>query len=127
MKTFMRLKLAFFSLLLITFMSCDNDESGNNPTAEDPTITVKLVDAPGDYKAVNVEVVDVMIKMDDNSDDDNGWISLEAENETINLLDFTGGVSKVLVDRFPIPAGTLTQMRLVRSEEHTSELQSREN
>ena len=119
MKTFMRLKLAFFSLLLITFMSCDNDESGNNPTAGDPTITVKLVDAPGDYKAVNVEVVDVMIKMNDDSDDDSGWISLEAENETVNLLDFTGGVSKVLVDRFPIPAGTLTQMRLVLGDGNT--------
>ncbi|MBU3820492.1 DUF4382 domain-containing protein [Flavobacteriaceae bacterium XHP0103] len=115
----MKLKLAFFSFLLITFFSCDKDESGSNPNASDPTITVRLVDAPGDYKAVNVEVVDVMIKMDDESDDENGWISLEAEKETINLLDFTGGVSKVLVEDFPIPVGTLTQMRLVLGDGNT--------
>jgi predicted component of type VI protein secretion system len=82
-------------------------------------ISVRLVDAPGDFKAVNVEVVDVMIKMDDDNDDDSGWTSLEAENEIINLLDFTGGISKVLVDRFAIPAGTLSQMRLVLGDGNT--------
>lgn len=118
MKAFMKLKLVVFSLLLITFFSCDK-ESGNSPNALDPTITVRLVDSPGDFKAVNVEVVDVMIKMDDDSDGESGWISLEAQNETVNLLDFTGGVSKVLVDRFPIPTGTLKQMRLVLGDGNT--------
>ncbi|WP_157805268.1 DUF4382 domain-containing protein [Confluentibacter citreus] len=118
MKAFMKLKLVVFSLLLVTFFSCD-EESGKSPSALDPTISVRLVDSPGDFKAVNVEVVDVMIKMDDDSDDESGWISLEAQNETVNLLDFTGGVSKVLVDRFPIPAGTLKQMRLVLGDGNT--------
>ncbi|PKQ45013.1 DUF4382 domain-containing protein [Confluentibacter flavum] len=118
MKAFMKLKLVVLSLLLITFFSCDK-ESGNSPNASDPTISVRLVDSPGDFKAVNVEVVDVMIKMDDDSDDESGWISLEAQNETVNLLDFTGGVSKVLVDRFPIPTGTLKQMRLVLGDGNT--------
>ncbi|OYX27907.1 MAG: hypothetical protein B7Z06_03050 [Flavobacteriales bacterium 32-35-8] len=118
MKAFMKLKLVVFSLLLVTFFSCD-EESGSRPNASDPTISVRLVDSPGDFKAVNVEVVDVMIKMNDDSDDESGWISLEAQNETVNLLDFTGGVSKVLVDRFPIPAGTLTQMRLVLGNGNT--------
>jgi len=118
MKLLMKLKLIVFSLLLITFFSCD-EESENSPNASDPTISVRLVDSPGDFKAVNVEIVDVMIKMDDDSDDESGWISLEAQNETVNLLNFTGGVSKVLVDRFPIPTGTLTQMRLVLGDGNT--------
>jgi hypothetical protein len=114
MKTLKKLKLLFLSIILMSFYSCSNSESGtNNAEKSVPTISIRLVDAPGDFKAVNVEVVDVMIKMDNDNDDDNGWISLEAENEIVNLLDFTGGISKVLVDRFPIPAGTLSQMRLV--------------
>ncbi|GGK14240.1 hypothetical protein GCM10007962_05620 [Yeosuana aromativorans] len=88
-------------------------------SAEAPTISVKLVDAPGDYDAVNVEIVDVMIKMDDDSDSESGWMSLNAEAGSVNLLDFTGGISKVLVDRFPIPAGTLSQMRLVLGDGNT--------
>ncbi|WP_345004883.1 DUF4382 domain-containing protein [Snuella lapsa] len=118
MKTLKRLKLIAFSLLLISFFGCNDSESGS-VGKEAPRISVRLVDAPGDFEAVNVEIVDVMIKMDDDSEDDNGWISLEANNEIVNLLDFTGGFSKVLVERFPIPAGTLSQMRLVLGNGNT--------
>ena len=118
MKTLMKLKLILPLFLLAFIFSCNNSDSdGIDKSA--PTISVRLVDAPGDYKAVNVNVVDVMIKMDNDSDDDSGWISLNATNETVNLLDFTGGLSKVLVDRFPIPAGTLSQMRLVLGDGNT--------
>ena len=100
-------------LFLLPFLFSCNDSNSDGANKAAPTLTVRLVDAPGDYEAVNVEIVDVKIKMDDDSDDDEGWMSLEANNEIVNLLDFTGGISKVLVDRFPIPAGTLSQMRLV--------------
>lgn len=102
----------------MSFFGCNNNNYSLGLEASAPTITAKLVDSR-EFKAVNVEVVDVMIKMDDNSDDDNGWISLSAQNETVNLLDFTGRISKVLVDRFPIPVGTLTQMRLVLGDGNT--------
>ena len=115
MKNF-KLILPLFILTLI--FSC-NDSNSNGANKEAPTISVRLVDTPGDYEAVNVEIVDVMIKMDDDSDDEQGWISLEANNEIVNLLDFTGGISKVLVDRFPIPPGTLSQMRLVLGDGNT--------
>jgi len=120
MNTLKKLKFILLSIIAISFYSCSNSESGTNAVEKAaPTISVRLVDAPGDFKAVNVEVVDVMIKMDDDNDDDSGWTSLEAENEIINLLDFTGGISKVLVDRFAIPAGTLSQMRLVLGDGNT--------
>src|SRR5690606_15300431 len=45
---------------------------------------------------------------------------------TVNLLDFTGGVSKVLVDRFPIPAGTLKQMRLVLGDGNSIVIENNE-
>lgn len=111
------------SLAVVAFMfSCDESDT-NGANEGESTITVRLVDAPGDYDAVNVEVVDVMIKMDDDTieegDDAAGWISLEANTEIVNLLDFTGGVSKVLVQDFPIPAGTLSQMRLVLGDDNT--------
>ena len=118
MKTLMKLKL-IIPLLLLTFIFSCNDSESDNLSKSAPTISVRLVDAPGDYKAVNVEIVDVMVKMNNDSTDDNGWISLEANNETVNLLDFTGGISKVLVDRFPLPAGTLSQMRLVLGDGNT--------
>ena len=120
MKTLKKIKFFILTLILISFYSCSNSETDSNIVEGiAPKISIRLVDAPGDFKAVNVEVVDVMIKMDDDSDGEGGWISLDVQSETVNLLDFTGGISKVLVDRFPIPAGTLSQMRLVLGDGNT--------
>ena len=119
MNVIKNLKITLFSILLLSFLGCENKNDEMTTSGVQPTITVKLVDAPGEFKAVNVEVVDVMIKMDDDSDDENGWMSLNAQNETVNLLDFTGGITKVLVDKFPIPVGTLSQMRLVLGDGNT--------
>lgn len=113
-----KLKLIIPFLFLTIFVSC-NDNNSSEVNKGEPTISIRLVDGPGDYEAVNVEIVDVMIKMDNDNDDDNGWMSLEANNEIVNLLEFTGGFSKVLVERFPIPAGTLSQMRLVLGDGNT--------
>ncbi|MGC1203960.1 MAG: DUF4382 domain-containing protein [Flavobacteriaceae bacterium] len=113
-----KLKLIIPFLFITLLVSCNDSESSSISKAA-PTISIRLVDGPGDYEAVNVEIVDVMIKMDNDNDDDNGWISLEANNEIVNLLDFTGGFSKVLVERFPVPAGTLSQMRLVLGDGNT--------
>lgn len=123
MKTFKNLKL-FLPLLFIAFLlSCnDSESSGINKSA--PTISIKLVDNPGDFSAVLVDVKDVMIKMDDDNDDESGWISLEANSKVINLLDLTGGVNEVLVDRFPIPVGTLKQMRLVLGDNNTIDIEN---
>lgn len=108
-----------YVLLFMTFLCSCNDSESDKINLQAPTISVRLVDAPGDFEAVNVEVVDVMIKMDDDSDDENGWVSLESESGILNLLDFTGGISKVLVNRFPVPVGTLSQMRLVLGDGNT--------
>lgn len=121
MKSMKVFKFILPFVLFAFVFSCDNSDSESINKGES-TISVRLVDAPGDYDAVNVEIVDVRIKMDNDSideDDNEGWISLEANSETVNLLDFTGGVSKVLVDRFPIPAGLLSQMRLVLGDGNT--------
>ena len=118
MKTLKRIKLVLLLFLIPLLFGCNSSES-SEINAIAPTISIRLVDAPGDYEAVNIEIVDVMIKMNNDNDDDNGWLSLEANNETVNLLDFTGGFSKVLVERFPIPEGTLSQMRLVLGDGNT--------
>ncbi|WP_298237359.1 DUF4382 domain-containing protein [uncultured Algibacter sp.] len=113
-------------LLFLSFLISCNDSESSSVNQGAPTISVRLVDSPGDYEAVNVDVLDVMIKMDDDSDDDNGWMSLKAEGDIVNLLEFTGGVSKVLVERFPIPAGTLSQMRLVLGDRNTIVIENEE-
>ena len=113
MKTFKKLKLSILSLLLLTFYNCTNDSNNSNNPEGTAHISVKLVDGPGDYDQVFVNVVDVMIKMNDNSEGDNGWVSAGAIGGDYDLLALTGGQNAVLVDDYEVLAGELSQIRLV--------------
>ena len=115
------IRLKNLSLLAILFsftlfFSCDNDSSNESGTSN---ISIKLVDEPGDYDNVYVEVIDVMVKVNDDTDD-SGWESLNPINTGVyDLLDLTGGVNVLLVDDFQIPSGMLNQIRLVLGENNT--------
>lgn len=114
-----KLKWIGLSLLIFTttfFTACnDNDDDGNKTS----TINVRMTDAPGDYDAVNVEVLDVMVKSDSNTDD-GGWISIgTAIPHVYNLLDLTGGVNVLLADGAVIPSGNLGQIRLILGDDNT--------
>jgi hypothetical protein len=116
MKTFKRLNLFILSLLLVTFYNCNNESSAALNQDGSAHISIKLVDGPGDYDQVFVEVVDIMIKMNDNSEGDNGWESVGATAGVYDLLTLTGGQSAVLIDDYEVLAGELSQMRLILGE-----------
>ncbi len=119
MNTLKQLKLVLLTILTITFFSCSDDDSNNTPSQGTSTISVKLMDRPGDYEHVYVDVVDVRVKVNDASDDDN-WVSLEAINTGVyDLLELTGGINVLLVDDYVIPSGTLNQIRLVLGDDNS--------
>lgn len=109
----------------LSVLSCNDDDSTSAEGVS--SISIKLVDGPGDYDHVYVDIVDVMIKMsddmDDSSDDmddDDSWQSLNAINTgVVDLLDLTGGVNVLLVDDFEVLAGNLEDIRLVLGDDNT--------
>ncbi len=118
-------------VLAATLVSCSDDENPINNQDGTAKIAVKLTDAPGDYDKVWVEVEDVKIKLTETSNretdteattetgQEEGWMSLEGvENQRINLLDLTGGVTELLAEA-EIPAGKLEEMRLVLGDNNT--------
>ena len=107
------MKQIFIVALLVVFVySCSENSNESGPAS----ISVKLMDNPGDYDAVNIEVIDVRYKQSDD-DGENGWESLDPINTGVyNLLELTGGLNVLLVDDFQIPAGELNQIRLVLGE-----------
>ena len=111
MKLLPRILLSFF--LIASFISCSDEEDTEPiPTA---LISIQLVDAPGDFEAVYIDVQDVRVTYSDSEDE----ISIGDINTGIyNLLELTGGVSAVLADN-EIPAGDLSQIRLVLGEENS--------
>lgn len=112
MKLFAKIFLSF--LLITTSISCSEDDETTAPV---PTarISVQLVDAPGDFEAVYVDVQDVRVTYSDSEDE----ISIGDINAGVyNLLELTGGVSVLLADN-DIPAGDLSQIRLVLGEDNS--------
>lgn len=123
-------KYNFFLMLFIlatTLLSCSDDDSSSiDNSIGTAQIAVKLTDAPGEYDKVMVEVEDVRIKLKTEADietdleaGEDEWLSLEGvENQRINLLDLTGGVTELLAET-EIPAGNLMEMRLVLGDNNT--------
>lgn len=111
--------VSFLALVFVSlcFVGCNNDNTDSSQTS---AITVKLVDAPGDYKEVNIDVRDIMIKNSTNTDDQ-GWVSIgntPSGGRIYNLLDLTGGVSLMLADTL-IPSAYLGQVRLLLGDRNT--------
>ncbi|HLT33594.1 MAG TPA: DUF4382 domain-containing protein [Aquaticitalea sp.] len=111
-------QLALLTITFITFFSCGDDDSSSSVQGNSQ-ISIKLMDDPGDYEHVYIDVVDVMVKVNNESDDDN-WMSLDAINTGVyDLLALTGGVNVLLVDDFDVLSGTLNQIRLVLGDDNT--------
>ncbi|MGF1557184.1 DUF4382 domain-containing protein [Paucihalobacter sp.] len=122
MKLFLKINVLVLLIATLFFVGCT--DSTDNPPSETSSISIKLVDNPGDYDNVFVEVVDVMIKYQDNNnqnqDPESGWQSLQLVNSGVyDLLELTGGVDLLLVDNYDIPSGIIQQIRLVLGDDNS--------
>ena len=108
---------AFLALTIVfAFTACSDDDDSNNTTAEgSASVLIKMVDAPGDYDAVFVDVEDIVVKYSDEENE----VSVGNVNAGVyNLLELTGGNSALLFDD-DLPAGTVSQIRLILGEDNS--------
>ena len=110
------LLIAIFMIALLGFQSCndDNDKIIDN-TAR---VQLKLVDAPGDYEEVNIEIIDVLINGPENGGD---WTSITPDDFSPIIVDLTGliGGEELLLSDVIIPSGMLKEVRLVLGDNNT--------
>ena len=101
---------------LAGFNSCDND-SETTGTAK---MEVRMTDSPGNYAEVNVDIASVQVHKD--GADDGDWITLNEIHPGIyNLLDFANGRDTLLASA-NLPAGRISQIRLVLGENNSLKL-----
>ena len=124
----MKTILNYFTLALIAFVgfSCNNDDELLAGSAK---VDFYLVDAPGDFDQVWIEVIALRIKADDNdqnNDDDleddsdeSSWIEIPFEEGSryVNLLELTGENSQFLGSEI-FPEGEIDQLRLVLGDDN---------
>ena len=118
------IKTLVIALTVISFIF--NYSCSNNKTEDTARIQLKLVDAPGDYLEVNVEIIDIQYNT---GDEDQGWMSFTSENGypiNVDLTELIAGNSLLLTDEL-IPSGMLKQVRLVLSENNTLRIEGEED
>ncbi len=115
MKYFKAFTILLTSLMLL-FSCSSEDDQNEGAKGETTNLSIQLIDAPGDYDKVNIEIKDVMLRYHGNPEE----ISLNPENAGIHdLLKLTGGVSISLADKFKAPVGRILHMRLVMGENNS--------
>ncbi len=100
--------LALSLVLSLGFVSCKKDQPGES------RMTVKMVDAPGDFQQVNVEVLEVQV-----NHSGQGWISLPTNAGVYDLLTLQNDVSATLVNVGTLPSGHINQFRLILGSNNT--------
>jgi len=109
--------IPFLMCGLVWFSSCDSD-SDSTGTAK---MEVRMTDAPGDYEEVNVDIRSVQINKE-GTDNESGWLTLDHINPGVyNLLDFANGRDTLLASA-SLPAGTISQIRLVLGDNNSLKL-----
>ncbi|MCC3156122.1 DUF4382 domain-containing protein [Hymenobacter sp. 15J16-1T3B] len=102
--------LALFSLAALTafgLASCGKDDNKSG----DAKLQIRLTDAPGDFRAVSLDVQRIELHINPENDP-NGWQTLPFTPQAINVLDYVNGRSALLVDTDFDP-GTPQEIRLV--------------
>lgn len=108
-----KLSLIIAIATFIGFQSCSDDKDSSTARVQ-----LKLIDTPGDYLEVNVEIIDILYN---SSEDEEGWTSFTPESGypiKTDLTELIAGNSLLLTDEV-IPAGMLKQIRLVLSDNNT--------
>lgn len=114
--------------VMLFAVACSNDDDGS-PSNGMAKVNFYMVDAPGDFEEVWVEVLAVRVKADgdddmdddgiDDDDDEIGWIEIpyDETNRYVNLLDLTGENSLFLGSE-DFPEGEIDQLRLVLGDDN---------
>jgi len=119
------LNYVFLGLIAAIGFSCNTDDELAAGSAK---VNFYLVDAPGDFDEVWIEVIALRIKADDNNQgnddsnddsDESTWVEIPYEEGSryVNLLDLTGENSQFLGTE-TFPEGEIDQLRLILGDDN---------
>ena len=114
-----KLKFLLINLLvLVTFSSCSKEDESSS--IENSLVNVKLVGTETQLSRLNLEILDVQLRVLEDETDPNAWLSLNTINTGIHdLTDFTGNQVITLVDFEQVPAEFIYNIKLVLGDENS--------
>lgn len=88
-------------VILTTSTGCGKRQSSK--------FVVHLTDAPGDFQEVNIDILEVWVKLDKNN---TGWFRLSTNKGVYNLLNYQNGISTMLATG-NLPQAAVQEIRFV--------------
>jgi len=105
------MKYLLMILTIAALVACEE-------TRQNARLELRLTDSPVSYDKVLIDIQDVKINVSD-EDDEGGWRSIQDVNTGIyDLLKFTNGIDTLLGEH-EMPAGRISQIRLVLGENNS--------
>lgn len=116
------LKSSLFILVFLScFFNCSKDEMDANTKLS--SISVKLKSTRGEFDKVFLHIKDVQLKIKEDINAPNAWISLNAINGgTYNIFDLSLDSALVLVNNFEVKPTHVYEIRLVLGENNFVDL-----
>jgi hypothetical protein len=90
--------LMLVALLAFVAMGCNKNKSD---------LSVKMTDSPGNYARMQVEIENVEVYTESE-----GWVALESETQSVNVVELNNGATAELANSSDIEAGTYTKARV---------------
>ena len=117
------IKSFFFTLCILACLtSCTKDDINADDNLS--AVSVKLRSSIGELDKVYIEIEDVQLRVKDNDNTSNAWLSLNAINKgTYNVYDLTEDAELLLVDDFEIESGYIYEIRLVLGDNNFIDLE----
>src|SRR5689334_10345446 len=103
-------KRTLFCLAAMALFSCNNDDKMAR-------LEVRLTDAPGDYDAVNIDIIGMELHTEGAGDND-GWRTIPVNGGIYDILELAGGLDTLLTAA-ETPAGSISQIRLILGENNS--------
>ena len=109
MKTkFFFIPVTFLFAISISIIACKK-------SSKTVPVQILLTDNPTSYDEVNVHIMDIKIKM---NNEDAGWTDIDAKDTTVNLLDLQDGITKLIANG-DVPEGVLKEVGFILGSDNT--------
>ena len=99
-------KIIFVTLIALVFATGCNKKN-DTPSGGTTPLKIRMMDAPGNFTQVNIDITSVVCKVNDGAD-----ITLNVIPGIYNLLTFVNGLDTMIASA-SVPSGTLSQVRLI--------------
>ncbi len=121
MKLFKTLSIVAIGAAL-SLTSCKKDEApspNSSSQAGDQSFKVRMTDNPGNYSALDVEIVSISAMNSNNE-----WVELNNSTQTVSVLELTNGKETTLAFKNNVDAGVYTKLKIKFSQNNRLTLNS---